>query len=301
MGSKFQGIFTKKVDDLLGSSCARFNAPVVADRHFNALATTPLRNITGQLDTPAGASGLRVAFFPGCVVDKMFPQVGEAVIKILNKKGVGIYLPAGQACCGIPVLTSGDRQTFDQLIEMNLKLFADQHFDYLVTPCASCTSTIKELWPHLYGGSRALLPKIVSLGEKTRDITEFLADLCPVSEHPAAGGEADLVTYHDPCHLKNSLGITAQPRILLKATGRTFVEMNEAGTCCGCGGSFNVAHYEMSKKIGNRKADNIVGSGAKTVATSCPACMMQITDMLSRRDKGIEVRHVVELYAESLE
>ena len=301
MGSKFQGIFTKKVDDLLGSSCARFNAPVVADRHFNALATTPLRNITGQLDTPAGASGLRVAFFPGCVVDKMFPQVGEAVIKILNKKGVGIYLPAGQACCGIPVLTSGDRQTFDQLIEMNLKLFADQHFDYLVTPCASCTSTIKELWPHLYGGSRALLPKIVSLGEKTRDITEFLADLCPVSEHPAAGGEANLVTYHDPCHLKNSLGITAQPRILLKATGRTFVEMNEAGTCCGCGGSFNVAHYEMSKKIGNRKADNIVGSAAKTVATSCPACMMQITDMLSRRDKGIEVRHVVELYAESLE
>ena len=77
--------------------------------------------------------------------------------------------------------------------------------------------------------------------------------------------------------------------------------MNEAGTCCGCGGSFNVAHYEMSKKIGNRKADNIVGSGAETVATSCPACMMQITDMLSRRDKGIEVRHVVELYAESLE
>ena len=301
MGSKFQGIFTKKVDDLLGSSCARFNAPVVADRHFNALATTPLRNITGRLDTPAGASGLRVAFFPGCVVDKMFPQVGEAVIKILNKKGVGIYLPAGQACCGIPVLTSGDRQTFDQLIEMNLKLFADQHFDYLVTPCASCTSTIKELWPHLYGGSRALLPKIVSLGEKTRDITEFLADLCPVSEHPATDSETDAVTYHDPCHLKNSLGITAQPRTLLKATGRTFIEMNEAGTCCGCGGSFNVAHYEMSKRIGNRKADNIVGSGAKTVATSCPACMMQITDMLSRRDKGIAVRHVVELYAESLE
>ena len=76
--------------------------------------------------------------------------------------------------------------------------------------------------------------------------------------------------------------------------------MNEAGTCCGCGGSFNVAHYELSKKIGNRKADNIIASGAKTVATSCPACMMQMTDMLSRRDKGIKVKHVVELYADSL-
>jgi glycolate oxidase iron-sulfur subunit len=279
----------------------RFNAPVVADRHFNALATKPLRKSIGQLDTPAGTSGKRVAFFPGCVVDKMFPQVGEAVIKVLQRKGVGIFLPAGQACCGIPVLTSGDRQTFDNLIEMNLKLFGDLNFDYLVTPCASCTSTIKELWPHFYGGSPELLPKITALGEKTRDITEFLADFCPVSEHPPTGREDDTVTYHDPCHLKNSLGITSQPRALIRATGRTFIEMNEAGKCCGCGGSFNVAHYELSKKIGGAKADHIIASGAKTVATSCPACMMQMTDMLSRRDKGIQVKHVVELYADSLE
>ena len=300
MGSTFQGVFTKKVDALLGSSCARFNAPVVADRHFNALATRPLRKSVGQLDTPAGSSGLRVAFFPGCVVDKMFPQVGEAVIKVLERKGVGIFLPAGQACCGIPVLTSGDRQTFDNLIEMNMKVFASHDFDYLVTPCASCTATIKELWPHFYDGSNELRPQIVALGDKTRDITEFLADFCPVSEQPLSGREDDSVTYHDPCHLKNSLGITSQPRTLIKATGRTFIEMNEAGKCCGCGGSFNVAHYELSKKIGSSKADNIIASGAKTVATSCPACMMQMTDMLSRRDKGIQVKHVVELYAESL-
>jgi glycolate oxidase iron-sulfur subunit len=300
ISSKFQGIFTKKVDVLLGSSCARFNAPVVADRHFNSLATTPFRKIFPQLNTPAGTSGLRVAFFPGCVVDKMFPRIGESVIKILSRKEVGIFLPSGQACCGIPVLTSGDRQTFDHLIEMNLKLFADQKFDYLVTPCASCTATIRELWPRLYGGSRENLPDIAALGKKTRDITEFLTDVCPVSEHEPASEKDGSITYHDPCHLKNSLGITAQPRSLIKATGRTLIEMNDAGTCCGCGGSFNVAHYELSKKIGNRKADNIIDSGAKTVATSCPACMMQMTDMLSRRDKGIAVKHVVELYADSL-
>jgi glycolate oxidase iron-sulfur subunit len=301
MGSRFQGIFTKKVDALLGSSCARFNAPVVADRHFNSLATKPLRKTVGQLDSPAGSSGLRVAFFPGCVVDKMFPHVGESAIKVLERKEVGVYLPAGQACCGIPVLTSGDRQTFDNLIEMNMKLFAGKDFDYLVTPCASCTATIKELWPHFYGGDPKLLPDIVSLGEKTRDITEFLTDFCQVEEHQPTGDKNDCITYHDPCHLKNSLGITAQPRTLIKATGRTFVEMNEAGKCCGCGGSFNVAHYELSKKIGKSKADNIIASGATTVATSCPACMMQMTDMLSRRDKGIQVRHVVELYADSLD
>ena len=300
MGSKFQGIFTKKVDDLLGSSCARFNAPVVADRHFNALAARPFRKIVPELDTPAGASGLKVAFFPGCVVDKMFPQIGEAVIKIMDKKGVGVYLPSGQACCGIPVLTSGDRQTFNTLIEMNVELFRNAAFDYLVTPCASCTATIKELWPHLYSGSLDIAGDIARIAEKTQDIAEFLVDRCGVDEIGVTPAGGQSVTYHDPCHLKNSLGITRQPRTLIRAAGSSFVEMNEAGTCCGCGGSFNVAHYELSKKIGNRKADNIVASGAGTVATGCPACMMQMTDMLSRRDKGIRVRHVVELYADSL-
>ena len=87
---------------------------------------------------------------------------------------------------------------------------------------------------------------------------------------------------------------------MIQAAGERFQEMTEAGTCCGCGGTFNVHHYEMSKKIGNRKADNIINSGASTVATSCPACMMQMTDMLSRRNKGVGVKHVVELYADSL-
>lgn len=301
LSSKFQGIFTKKVDALLGSSCARFNAPVVADRHFNSLASVPLRKTFPSLDTPAGKSRLRVAFFPGCVVDKIFPQVGQAVIKILQKKEVGVYLPPGQACCGIPALTSGDRGTFDKLIEINLKLFTSKDFDYLVTPCASCTATIKELWPKFWGGSREGLEDITFLGGKTIDITEFIANHCELNHDNNYRINDNAITYHDPCHLKNSLGITHQPRAVLRSCGKPFVEMNEAGTCCGCGGSFNVAHYELSKKIGNRKADNIIASGAKTVATSCPACMMQMTDMLSRRDQGIAVRHVAELYADSLD
>jgi glycolate oxidase iron-sulfur subunit len=76
--------------------------------------------------------------------------------------------------------------------------------------------------------------------------------------------------------------------------------MEDAGICCGCGGTFNIYHYETSKKIGSHKADCIVASGVSTVTTSCPACMMQITDLLSRRQSGIGVRHVVEVYADRL-
>jgi len=298
MGAKFQGIFTKKVDDMLGSSCARFNAPIIADRHFNTLASKPFRKIVPELDTPAGSSGLRVAFYVGCVIDKIYPQVGEAILKVLKHHGVGVYMPAGQACCGIPVLSSGDSDTFDTLVGMNVDRLKDGEFDYLVTGCASCTSTIKELWPHMYKGDSSRTDDIGVLARKTMDISQFLVDVLKVEPKELAGGKS--VTYHDPCHLKNSLGITAQPRNLIKAAGCDFKEMTDAGTCCGCGGSFNIAHYELSREIGSRKAENIIASKAKVAATSCPACMLQITDMLSQKGADMSVKHVIELYADSL-
>jgi glycolate oxidase iron-sulfur subunit len=298
MGAKFQGVFTKKVDDMLGSSCARFNAPIIGDRHFSALASKPFHKIVPRQDTPAGSSGLRVAFYVGCVIDKIYPQVGEAILKVLKHHGVGVYMPSGQACCGIPALSSGDTDTFDALVGMNVDRLRDGEFDYLVTGCATCTSTIKELWPHMYQGDSSRTYDIGALAGKTMDISQFLVDILKVEPKELAGGKS--VTYHDPCHLKNSLGITAQPRTLIKAAGCDFKEMTDAGTCCGCGGSFNIAHYELSKEIGGRKADNIIAAKANVAATSCPACMLQITDMLSQKGADMSVKHVIELYADSL-
>jgi glycolate oxidase iron-sulfur subunit len=270
----------------------------VGDRHFKTLAATPLHRSVPELDTPAGASGIKVAFFTGCVIDKVFPQVGEAALAVLAQKGVGVFLPADQACCGIPALSSGDRKTFDKLVAMNMKHFAAFDFDYLLSACATCTSTIKELWPRMFTGDAALMAGIRELADKTMDISQLLVDVIGVKVVRTAGGSN--VTYHDPCHLKNGLGITAQPRTLIKAAGCTYREMREAGSCCGCGGSFNIAHYDLSKKIGARKVENIIESGADTLATSCPACMLHITDMLSRKKAGINVKHVIELYADAL-
>jgi glycolate oxidase iron-sulfur subunit len=109
------------------------------------------------------------------------------------------------------------------------------------------------------------------------------------------------VTNHDPCHLKKSLGVAAQPRALLQADpGLHLQEMAEADWCCGCGGSFNLQNYEISAAIGKRKCANIRQSGAGVVATGCPACMLQITDLLSQTGGQVQVKHVVELYAEAL-
>ena len=95
--------------------------------------------------------------------------------------------------------------------------------------------------------------------------------------------------------------MAAQPRALLNANPAYILqEMPESDWCCGCGGSFTLQHYEASAAIGRRKRDNIAASQCRVVATGCPACMLQITDMLSQAGLRVQVKHTVEVYAESL-
>lgn len=300
IGTKFQGFFTSPVNDIIGSSCSKLLSPLLGDRHLLSLADKPLRSI-GALDTPAGSSGLKVAFFYGCVVDKMFTSVGEAVLKVLKHHGVGVYMPIDQVCCGVPSLASGDTKSYEDLVRMNLKVLARGDFDYVITPCGTCTSAFHHIWPLMNQGfSQAEREQIETLAGKAMDINAFIADKLGVTKvEPAA--DAKKVTIHDPCHLKKSLGVTGQVRTVLGANPHLKqVEMAGSDICCGCGGSFNLQHYAVSTKIGKKKRDNIVATGADIVAAGCPACMMQIADMMSQAGDRIAVKHPVELYAQSL-
>jgi glycolate oxidase iron-sulfur subunit len=304
-GARLQGIFVKPVDDLLGSSCARFMSPLLNDRHFKSLAAPPWHVQVPRMDTAPGVSGLKVAFFVGCLIDKLYPQVGEAALAVLAHHGVGVHLPEGQGCCGIPALSAGDAQTFRQLVRHNLALLEDKSApcDYLVTACATCSATIKKLWPLMMTeATPAERERVEVLAAKTLDISQFLVDKLGVAPPATAGPVAGKisVTYHDPCHLKKSLGVATQPRVLLQANpDYIFQEMQEADWCCGCGGSFSLQHYEAAAAIGTRKRENIAASGCRVVATGCPACMLQITDMVSQAGMRVQVKHFVEIYAEA--
>ncbi len=299
---KFQGLFTRSEKNAQGTSCARLVSPLIHDRHLLPMAGKSFHRTTPTVNLPPGRSGLRVAFFTGCIIDKVFPRIANDLVDVFQYHGVGTWIPEGQGCCGIPALASGDRATFEKLVEYHVDLYDREKFDYLVTACATCTSTIKKLWPSIYGGKASgTREKIRRLSEKTLDINQFLVDkvgLDDAGDGTVADGES--VTYHDPCHLKKSLGVTQEPRQLIKAAGKTLVEMEGSDKCCGMGGSFNLYHYEVSTKIGTIKQKNIANTGCTTVATGCPACMVQISDMLAKAGLNIRVRHPLEIYAEAL-
>jgi glycolate oxidase iron-sulfur subunit len=144
--------------------------------------------------------------------------------------------------------------------------------------------------------------RVEMLAKKTMDINQFLVSKLGVgTEEVASAKDAVGVTYHDPCHLKKSLGVSEEPRKLIRTnSGYRLAEMAEADWCCGLGGSFNLQYYEISSDIGQRKRENIVQTEASIVAAGCPACMIQLSDVLSKSGDQVAVRHPVEIYADSL-
>jgi len=300
-GSKFQKVFTRPANELIGTSCARLVSPLLKNRHFMPLAPVPFHRMIPSLNSNPGRSGIKVAFYVGCLIDKIFPKVAQDVIDVLYHHEVGVFLPEGQGCCGIPAISSGDMVTFNRLVGHNLEIFESEEFDFLVTPCATCTSTIKEIWPMMANKDSGYdISRVEEIAQKTLDINQFLVSKVGLEKDKYTDRvDAVDVTYHDPCHLKKSLGVFAEPRSLISANpGYRLKEMLDSDKCCGLGGSFNLEYYELSANIGKVKRDNIKASGCSIVATGCPACMLQISDMLSKSGDNIVVKHPIEIYVE---
>jgi len=236
-----------------------------------------------------------VVFFTGCGINYMYPAVGEAFLKALKFLGVTVIIPKDQGCCGLPGVSAGATKTVEKLAEQNLSALNRHPADYIVTACASCNAGLGKIYAEMG-------EEFGELSSKVMDIFVFLARH-GLPEKLAALPKAETrvkVTYHDPCHLRTQ-GITSEPRQILRALPQVeFVEMPEAGTCCGLGGTYSVYHYETSKKIGAKKAANISSSGAELVATDCPGCIMQLQDSINHANGGQRSIHILELLSEAL-
>jgi glycolate oxidase iron-sulfur subunit len=239
----------------------------------------------------------RVALFYGCAVDQIYPAWGESAIRILNRAGFEVIIPREQACCGAPLIFMGDLTSAEKMVETNLHALNMKDLDAVITLCATCGSTLKELYPRFFERDG-----IEEVSSKIMDLQEFLiAHSLPI-EMEDRDRKPLKVTYHDPCHLKRGMGVHEEPRQILQSLpGVQFIEMKDADRCCGGGGLFSLSHYDLALKIGRHKVERIRESGAEVVATACPSCSIHLADLLHREDLNIPVVHVCELLGRSLE
>jgi glycolate oxidase iron-sulfur subunit len=266
------------------------NIPAIADKFLRDLVKPVNKPQNGQ---PAK---MRVGFFMGCAMDFVYPELGLKIIDFLTKNGIEVVVPESQNCCGAAIYFSGDFETGRMLAEKNIEAFKD--VDYIVTGCATCSSTLKDYQKYL-PDTEDQKKRYEAFEKKVKDSTEFIVDVMkmPLEElklkKEFAGKTA---TWHDPCHLVRYQNIKDQPRMILKALkDLKYVEMPNADMCCGMGGSFSVYHYDLTKKIADKKMDGIKATGADIVVTACPGCMINLIDNTLRHKMPQKVYHFLEL------
>lgn len=232
-------------------------------------------------------------FFLGCLIDFINHAVAGDAVRLLLASGKNPYIPAGQACCGLPALSMGDTKTALRQARAVVSLF--ETADTIVTACGSCGAMLKHYYPLLFDDP-AEKEKVSKFSEKVKDITEVVD---PDVFRRAERGDVT-ITYHDSCHLKRGMAVSQEPRRLLERAGYILREMEHPDRCCGLGGAFHLKHRELSRAITRKKTDDIRATGAATVATGCPGCMANIGAMLIEEHSSVTVVHTVNLLAAGL-
>lgn len=272
----------------------RFGPEVLKDRVLPPLSEPHLLARVPEL-SPGVPDKTTVGFFAGCAITYLYPRVGETLVRLLTGLGYSVILPRDQGCCGMPALSSGNGPLLDRLAAANVNAFQTHPVKAIITACASCSGA-------LHGHYAGLYPGFGDFARAVTDIHVFLAREGIVDRLAALPKAAHRlrVTYHDPCHLRTQ-GITREPRDLLHALPQVdFVEMEGAALCCGLGGSFAVAQPELSRRIAERKAAGLAASGAELVASSCPGCVLQLQDIITRAGLAIKAVHTLDLVAQTL-
>lgn len=177
------------------------------------------------------------------------------------------------------------------LARANLRLFPTD-VDAVVTNAAGCGSGMHE-YPALFKGLAEEQEAIV-FAERVLDISVFLHRLGLETPPPLAQPLA--VAYHDACHLANAQGVRSEPRALLSAIPNlTLLEIPEGELCCGSAGTYNLEQPEIAGQLGERKARNILATGADAIITGNIGCLTQIAAHLQRLGRPLAIWHTVEV------
>jgi L-lactate dehydrogenase complex protein LldF len=264
-------------------------------RSLPAVAAVPLRDTIQKISQPKG--GEKVVFYAGCLIDFCYPEMGESLVKILNKAGIEVVFPDDQTCCGAPARYNGAYEVAGKNAQDNIKALLAPDATYVVSACPTCTVALKHDFLDTFKslGETGALEDAQKLSAKTIDFASLVKKLVDEGRLTLKEGE-DLgkITYHDSCHLKRTLKACDEPRELLKKAGHQITEMYECDTCCGMAGSYSLKLPEISAPILERKLKHIKETGASKVIMDCPGCVLQIRGGLDKDGSAIRAEHTVE-------
>jgi glycolate oxidase iron-sulfur subunit len=237
-----------------------------------------------------------VTLLTGCVMPHLYPRTHEATVRVLNALGYRVVAPEAQTCCGALSVHAGDRRFARELARRNVDAFLGAGVEAVIVNSAGCGSTMKE-YDELLAADDAYRDRARRFVEITKDVLEFVA------EHalPPLGRVEKTVTYQDSCHLVHAQRVARAPRELLaRIPGLDLREMAAPDRCCGSAGVYSIVQPSMSRRLLAGKMDDVAATGAATIATANPGCVMQLQGGVRQRGLTCEVVHVIELVDEAM-
>ena len=287
-----------------------FQKKLTEGRHLIAPPRKPLRDrveriiregaASGRRFAESRATGLRIAYFPGCLTDRVLPEMGAATIRVLQACGCNVGFPQTQHCCGLVALNSGDRPRGRVMAEQTIEMLEAVQADWIVTNSTSCYAAMVQDYPNLFADSPGWQERAATQARRLIDVTTFLDTVAQLGPQTWST-PGPRVTYHDACQSHNALGIREAPRrIITDVLGLELTEMHDSSVCCGFGGSFSTDYPAISAIIAGRKLDNASRTEADVIVADNPGCLMQIRGALHARRSQQRALHLVELIDERL-
>ncbi|NLE78893.1 MAG: (Fe-S)-binding protein [Rhodococcus sp.] len=239
---------------------------------------------------------MRVALFATCLGDTLFPNAVKATALLLARLGHEVVFPDSQTCCGQMHVNTGYQPDALPLVENYAGTFGDPSIDAVVAPSGSCVGSVRhqhEIVASRYG-SAGLCGRVNTVKAKTYELSEFLVDVLGVTDVGAYFPHR--VTYHPTCHSLRMLRVGDKPLQLLRAVrGIDLVELPEADSCCGFGGTFALKNAETSTAMLADKIRNVSTTGAEFCSASDSSCLMHIGGGMSRLQTGTRTIHLAEI------
>jgi len=249
-----------------------------------------------------GAAGCRVALFPGCMTDNLYPEQGQAILQVLSGLGVRVLYPDGLHCCGLPALNSGDARHGKWMARQTIRALERCNVDFIVSGSASCVATLSQDYLHLFRNEPIWLARAELVAQKVIDFTSFIDSVAGLPPGSLASARRRVVAYHDSCQGLNALGLSEAPRrILREVLGHEVRDLAESKVCCGFGGSFSFDYPRISERLMNRKLDDAAATGALEIVTDNQGCILQLRGGSDAQGRRLEVLHLAQLVAEGID
>ena len=243
---------------------------------------------------------MRIALFITCLADAMFPEVGQATVRVLERLGHRVEFPQQQTCCGQMHVNTGYQRQVLPLVERFAEVF--EPYEAIVAPSGSCVGSVRHQHAMLAQrfGAPGLVERVDAVAAKTYELSEFLVDVLGVTD--AGAYFPHKVTYHPTCHSLRMLRVGDKPVRLLRAVqGLDLVELPDADQCCGFGGTFAIKNSDTSTAMLGDKMRNVLGSGAEICTAGDSSCLMHIGGGLSRLRAGARTVHLAQILAATRE